>query len=98
MAGLEVDSMDPVAGLFNIVVGEVIQCAQHPDADKVTSDKSPMSVKPTCSTSSVVLLIVVRVLKVAVAKVGAVLPGDFKSKKAKLRGQPSHVMLLLFKS
>ena len=35
-------------------------------------------------------------LKVAVATVGAVLPGDFKIKKAKLRGQPSHGMLCAF--
>ncbi|MFP3458443.1 phenylalanine--tRNA ligase subunit beta, partial [Psychrobacter sp. SIMBA_152] len=28
--------------------------------------------------------------------VGAVLPGDFKIKKAKLRGQPSHGMLCAF--
>ena len=32
-------------------------------------------------------------LKVAVAMVGAVLPGNFKIKKAKLRGQPSFGML-----
>ncbi|MGS0729593.1 phenylalanine--tRNA ligase subunit beta, partial [Shewanella sp. 0m-11] len=35
-------------------------------------------------------------LKVAVAMVGAVLPGDFKIKKAKLRGQPSFGMLCSF--
>ncbi len=35
-------------------------------------------------------------LKVAVATVGATLPGDFKIKKAKLRGQPSHGMLCSF--
>ena len=32
----------------------------------------------------------------AVAKVGAVLPGDFKIKKAKLRGEPSFGMLCSF--
>ena len=35
-------------------------------------------------------------IKVAVATVGAVLPGDFKIKKAKLRGQPSNGMLCAF--
>lgn len=93
MAGLEVDSMDPVAGLFsNVVVGEVIECAQHPDADKLrvtkvnVGDAELLDIvcgAPNCRQG----------LKVAVAKVGAVLPGDFEIKKAKLRGQPSHGML-----
>ena len=93
MAGLEVDSMDPVAGLFsNVVVGEVIECAQHPDADKLRVTKVNVGEAdlldivcgaPNCRQG----------LKVAVAKVGAVLPGDFEIKKAKLRGQPSHGML-----
>ena len=34
MAGLEVDSQDPVAGEFTgVVVGEVLTCADHPDSD-----------------------------------------------------------------
>ncbi|MHA0851436.1 phenylalanine--tRNA ligase subunit beta, partial [Serratia nematodiphila] len=36
MAGLEVDGVDPVAGAFNgVVVGEVVECGQHPNADKL---------------------------------------------------------------
>ncbi|MDI5434851.1 hypothetical protein MJM45_30710, partial [Salmonella enterica subsp. enterica serovar Kentucky] len=36
MAGLEVDGVEPVAGSFNgVVVGEVVECAQHPNADKL---------------------------------------------------------------
>jgi phenylalanyl-tRNA synthetase beta chain len=93
MAGLEVDSIDAVAGTFsNVVIGEVIECAQHPDADKLRVTKVNVGEAelldivcgaPNCRQG----------LRVAVAKVGAVLPGDFVIKKAKLRGQPSHGML-----
>lgn len=41
MAGLEVDGVEPVAGSFNgVVVGEVVECAQHPNADKLRVTKS----------------------------------------------------------
>lgn len=92
MAGLEVDAVDPVAGEFtNIVVGEVIECGQHPDADKLQVTKVNVGdeiVDIVCGAKNCRLG-----LKVAVAKVGAVLPGNFKIKKAKLRGVPSHGML-----
>ena len=96
MAGLEVDAVDPVAGQFSgVVVGEVVACGQHPDADKLQVTKVNVGEDelldivcgaPNCRAG----------LKVAVAKVGAVLPGDFKIKKAKLRGQPSFGMLCSF--
>lgn len=36
MAGLEVDAIDPVAAEFEqVVVGEVMEMAPHPDADKL---------------------------------------------------------------
>ena len=36
MVGLEVDAVTPVAGSFNgVVVGEVLETARHPDADKL---------------------------------------------------------------
>ncbi|MDG5899390.1 phenylalanine--tRNA ligase subunit beta [Shewanella xiamenensis] len=93
MAGLEVDGVDPVAAEFNgVVVGEVVECGQHPDADKLRVTKVSVGSgelidivcgAPNCRQG----------LKVAVAMVGAVLPGDFKIKKAKLRGMPSEGML-----
>jgi phenylalanyl-tRNA synthetase beta chain len=96
MAGLEVDGMNAVAGDFSgIVVGEVVECGQHPDADKLRVTKIDVGEDelldivcgaPNCRQG----------LKVAVAKIGAILPGDFKIKKAKLRGQPSHGMLCSF--
>ncbi|MEE2025201.1 phenylalanine--tRNA ligase subunit beta [Alkalimonas mucilaginosa] len=93
MAGLEVDAVTAVAGDFSgVVVGEVVACAQHPDADKLQVTKVNVGDEElldiVCGASNCRLG-----LKVAVAKVGAVLPGDFKIKKAKLRGQPSMGML-----
>ncbi|WP_273024522.1 phenylalanine--tRNA ligase subunit beta [Rheinheimera sp.] len=93
MAGLEVDGIETVAGEFSgVVVGEVVECGPHPDADKLQVTKVSIG-------ESELLDIVCGAkncrqgLKVAVATVGAVLPGDFVIKKAKLRGQPSHGML-----
>ena len=40
MAGLEVDGVEPVAGDFHgVVVGEVVECGQHPNADKLRVTK-----------------------------------------------------------
>ncbi|WP_434937482.1 phenylalanine--tRNA ligase subunit beta [Shewanella sp. HL-SH8] len=93
MAGLEVDGIDPVAAAFSgVIVGEVVECGQHPDADKLRVTKinvgSDELIDIVCGAPNCRLG-----LKVAVAMVGAVLPGDFKIKKAKLRGQPSMGML-----
>lgn len=96
MAGLEVDGVEPVAGSFNgVVVGEVVECAQHPNADKLRVTKVNVGGErlldivcgaPNCRQG----------LKVAVATIGAILPGDFKIKAAKLRGEPSEGMLCSF--
>ncbi|WP_110810623.1 phenylalanine--tRNA ligase subunit beta [Cronobacter sakazakii] len=96
MAGLEVDGVEPVAGSFHgVVVGEVVECGQHPNADKLRVTKVNVGGErlldivcgaPNCRQG----------LKVAVATVGAVLPGDFKIKAAKLRGEPSEGMLCSF--
>jgi len=93
MAGLEVDDVEAVAGEFTkVLVGEVVECGQHPDADKLQVTKINIGedelVDIVCGAKNCRLG-----LKVAVAVVGAVLPGDFKIKKAKLRGQPSFGML-----
>lgn len=92
MAGLEVDGFEPVAGDFSgVVVGEVLSVAPHPDADKLrvcqVSDGT-RTVQVVCGAPNVR-----DGLKVPFAVVGAVLPGNFKIKKAKLRGQPSEGML-----
>ncbi|MCQ3829657.1 phenylalanine--tRNA ligase subunit beta [Microbulbifer elongatus] len=93
MAGLEVDAVEPVAGAFTgVVVGEIVACEQHPDADKLRVCKvkghpeGEMQVvcgAPNARTG----------IKIPFALVGAKLPGDFKIKKAKLRGVESFGML-----
>ncbi|GAC29487.1 phenylalanine--tRNA ligase subunit beta [Brumicola pallidula] len=96
MAGLEVDDIAAVAEEFSgVVVGEVVECGQHPDADKLQVTKinigGEVLLDIVCGAPNCRLGI-----KVAVATVGAVLPGNFKIKKAKLRGQPSFGMLCSF--
>jgi phenylalanyl-tRNA synthetase beta chain len=97
MAGLEVDAVEPVAGKFSgVLIGEVVECGPHPDADKLQVTK--INLGPDFNDGELVDIVCgaknCRLgLKVAVATVGAVLPGDFKIKKAKLRGVPSHGML-----
>ncbi len=101
MAGLEVDGVDPVAGEFTgVVIGEVVECGPHPDADKLQVTKISLGDYSSATVEKGELVDIVcgakncRLgLKVAVATVGAVLPGDFKIKKAKLRGVPSFGML-----
>ena len=92
MAGLEVDSVTPVAGVFSgIVVGEVLSTEQHPDADKLRVcqvSNGSETFQVVCGAPNVRAG-----LKVPFAMIGAELPGDFKIKKAKLRGVESNGML-----
>ena len=97
MSGLEVDGIDAVAGAFSgVVVGRVISCKQHPNADKLRVTQVDVGGgtvldivcgAPNCREG----------LTVAVATVGAILPGDVKIKAAKLRGEPSQGMLCSFR-
>jgi phenylalanyl-tRNA synthetase beta chain len=93
MAGIEVDAVTPAAGEFTgVVVAEVISLAKHPDADKLnvcqvsTGSGEPLQI--VCGASNVRAG-----LKVPLATIGAVLPGDFKIKQSKLRGVESFGML-----
>ena len=93
LAGLEVDGAESVAGVFtNVVVGHVLSVKKHPDADKLNVTQVDVGeaepVQIVCGAKNVVVG-----MKACCAKVGAVLPGDFKIKKAKLRGVPSNGML-----
>ncbi len=93
MAGLEVDSVTPVAGEFSgVVVAEVIACEKHPEADKLSvtrvsaGDGEPLTI--VCGAPNVRTG-----LKVCLAKIGASLPGGLAIKRAKLRGVESFGML-----
>ena len=92
MAGLEVDSVTPAAGAFSgVVVGEVLSTEQHPDADKLRVcqvSNGSETFQVVCGAPNVR-----PGLKIPFAMIGAQLPGDFKIKKAKLRGVESNGML-----
>ena len=93
MAGLEVDGVEPVAARFSdVVVARVVAKAPHPDADKLNvcqvEDGSGERVQVVCGAPNVA-----EGQRVAFARVGAVLPGDFTIKKAKLRGVESRGMI-----
>ncbi len=93
MAGLEVDSVEPVAGVFSgVVVCEIVAAEPHPNADKLrvckVSTGGDELVQVVCGAPNA------RVgIKVPFAQVGAVLGEDFKIKKAKLRQVESFGML-----
>ena len=93
MLGLEVDGIHSAAADFSgVTVGYIVACKQHPNADRlklcevdIGKDK-PLSI--VCGGANAR-----QGIKVAVATIGAVLPGDFKIKKSKLRGETSEGML-----
>ncbi len=93
MAGLEVDAVEPVAGVFSgVVVGEIISVSAHPDAEKLRVCQVNGHIEGikqvVCGAANA------RVgIKIPFATIGAKLPGDFVIKKAKLRGVESFGML-----
>ncbi|WP_407501398.1 phenylalanine--tRNA ligase subunit beta [Acinetobacter baumannii] len=93
MLGLEVDELAPVAKPFTgVIVGEVLTVEQHPDADRLRvttvniGSGEPLQI--VCGAPNVRAG-----MKAPVATIGAILPGDFKIKKGKLRGVESQGML-----
>ena len=93
MGGLEVEEMESAAPAFSgVVVGEIVACEKHPDADKLNVCQVNIGqaelLQIVCGAPNA------RVgIRVPCATVGAVLPGDFKIKNAKLRGVASSGML-----
>ncbi|MGE7905203.1 phenylalanine--tRNA ligase subunit beta [Peribacillus sp. NPDC094092] len=92
-SGIEVEGVEKKSeGLKGVVIGHVIEREQHPNADKLNKCQVDIGaenpVQIICGAPNVD-----KGQKVAVATVGAVLPGNFKIKKAKLRGEESHGMI-----
>lgn len=92
MLGLEVERMETIgAELDAVVVALVESREQHPNADKLSVCK--------INNGTEVLDVVCGANnfkagdKVALAQVGATLPGDFKIKRSKIRGEESCGML-----
>ncbi|MBR3199204.1 MAG: phenylalanine--tRNA ligase subunit beta [Bacilli bacterium] len=75
----------------NLVIGEVIECASHPDSDHLHICKVNVGseiLQIVCGASNVR-----KGIKVIVALPGAILPGNFEIKKSKIRGVESNGML-----
>lgn len=93
MAGFELEALNPVAGAFtDVVVGEIVATQKHPRADKLqvccvnSGDGEPLQI--VCGAANA------RVgLRIALARVGAQLPGAVTIKAASLRGTESQGML-----
>nr|VFJ90079.1 MAG: phenylalanyl-tRNA synthetase beta subunit [Candidatus Kentron sp. H]VFJ98089.1 MAG: phenylalanyl-tRNA synthetase beta subunit [Candidatus Kentron sp. H] len=92
-AGLEVDSVEPVApALEGVLVGEVRSVAPHPNADRLTvcavhiGEETPLTV--VCGAANVR-----EGLRVPVATIGARLADGSRMKRTKIRGWESLGML-----
>ena len=92
LTGTGVEGVDKVgANLDGVVVGHVLTCEPHPDSDHMhvvtvnIGQEEPVQI--VCGAPNIAADI-----KLPVATVGAVLPGDFKIKKGKLRGVASNGM------
>lgn len=93
MAGLEVEDVTSMAPAFTgVVVAEVLTCRDHENSDHLhvceVNAGTGETLQIVCGAPNVRAGI-----KVACATIGAVLPGDFKIKKSKLRGVVSMGML-----
>ncbi|MTH52905.1 phenylalanine--tRNA ligase subunit beta [Bacillus mangrovi] len=92
-SGIEVEAVEVLnEGISGVVIGHVLEKEQHPDADKLNKCQVDIGqgepVQIICGAPNVD-----KGQKVAVASVGAVLPGNFKIKRAKLRGEESNGMI-----
>jgi len=75
----------------NLVIGEVLECIEHPDSDHLhvcQVNIGDTTTQIVCGAPNVRAG-----LKVLVALPGAILPGDFEIKKSKIRGVESNGMI-----
>lgn len=91
MLGHEAESNKEIVDFGGIITARIIEVAPHPNADKLKLCK--------VDTGDEILQIVCGAPNVAegqivpLAKIGTVLPGDFKIRKSKIRGEVSMGML-----
>lgn len=92
MAGLEVDALEEIGGnLDSVIVAKLESVEKHPDADRLTVcqvNNGTETVQVVCGATNHKTGDLI-----ALAQPGSVLPGDFKIKKSKIRGQVSQGML-----
>lgn len=91
--GIEIEGVENIgAHLSNLVIGEVVEIEVMPDSDHLSITQVDVGqgeiTQIVCGAPNVH-----QGAKVIVATPGAVLPGDFKIKKAKMRGYESNGML-----
>lgn len=89
--GLEVDRHEVIRVADGVVIGYVEKCEKHPDADKLNVCQVNVGDEVrqiVCGASNVR-----EGIHIALATVGAELPGGLKIKEAKLRGIESHGMI-----
>ncbi len=93
MLGLELEEIvRPFDDIADIVIGHVVTCGKHPEADKLSVCTVDVGtgehLSIVCGAPNVG-----QGQKVPVATVGTTMPGGLVIKKAKLRGQPSFGMI-----
>lgn len=91
MNGLAVEGIESPPSMDGIVVGRVLEVAKHPNADKLSLTKVDIGnavLDIVCGAPNVKAGQLV-----PVATIGAVMPGGFEIKKAKIRGQESNGMI-----
>ena len=94
--GIEVDRVEEQeaipGGLAGVVVAQVLECEPHPDSDHLhvtrVDDGTGEPLTVVCGAPNVAAG-----QKVLFARIGTVLPGDFKIKKSKIRGVESMGMI-----
>lgn len=88
---IEVEAFSPLVEAKGLIIGKVLTCNPHPDADRLkvtTVDIGDRVEHIVCGANNVEAG-----QTVIVAPVGSVLPGNFKIKKTKIRGQESNGMI-----
>ena len=91
MLGLEAENPVDIAQLEDIIIGEVVECKKHPNADRLKQCKvsdGKLELPIICGAPNVD-----KGQKIALAPVGASLPGGINIKKAKIRGEESRGMI-----